>query len=140
MNPTPTDRLNSGLVAFARSVFPGFDYHARYPGAVVQQVGQTIDFQPDDPRIPGMSGIEIDLGVPGVTVTVLPKTRCMVGWKGGDPSMPFVDIWQAGGQVTELDIVATLIKLNGGSFPVARAMADSAGPYPIAPGNPTILA
>jgi hypothetical protein len=137
----PTDRLKDGMTRFVEGVFPQFDFFARYPARVVVQNGQALDVQPDDQRIPGLSGLQMKLGLPGVQVTVQPGARVLVGFDEGNPAAPFVELWEANGVVIEFDLAASLFKFNSGIFPVARAAGgDSAGPYPIAtPGSVAFL-
>lgn len=94
------DRLKAGLANFVLGVFPRYDYLARYPGRVVAQRGaNSFDFQPDSPSVPGVSGVPVRFGLPGVTVQLNlgSSPRCLLGFVGADPSQPFLDIWEAPG-------------------------------------------
>lgn len=133
------DRLKAGLAGFVRSLFARIDYYALYPAKVIAQNGDgTLELQTDDQRFAGMSGVPIRYGVPGITVTVSPGARVLLGFAGGDPSKPIAELWESA-SVTELDITATLIKLNGGAIPVAKegssttghqhTLSGTAGPY-----------
>lgn len=94
------DRAKAGLANFVRGVFPRFDYFARYPGTVVKQGGNnSFDFQPDSTRVPGLSGLPVRFGLPGVSVQLAlnSRPRCLLGFFGGDPTQPFLDLWEQPG-------------------------------------------
>lgn len=116
----PFDRIKSGLANFVRGVFPRIDYLGLYPATVItQNANGTLELQPDDARIPGLSGIAIRTGDPGITYTVQAGTRVLVGFANGRPDQPYAAIWEQVGAVTELDLNAGLIKLG---LPAVDAM------------------
>lgn len=91
------DRQKEALAGFVLAQLPQVDYLASYGGRVVSQGGaNAFDFQPDDPRIPGMSGIPTRLPFPGfqLTLNAGSSPRAMVGWDGGDPSKPQLRLWE----------------------------------------------
>ena len=114
-------------------VGPKFLYAGVWPGRVVSQGGDgTLEVQPDDPRIPGLTGVPIRYGLPGTKVLVPSGARCRVGFEGGDPSAPYAFGFDEDADFTEITI---------GSLPhfgVARATIDTAGPYPITGGSPRV--
>ena len=120
------DRAKAGLAAFVAAVFPRVDYLALYPATIVQQRGpNSFDVQPDNPSIPGMSGIPIWLPFPGMAVTLNAgqKPRCLVGFAEGDPTKPYVSLWaQPGAQA--LTIAATTVNLGSTSPADAVALAS----------------
>lgn len=71
------------------------DYLALYPAIAVKQTGNSIDVTPDDRRIPGLAGVPIFSGTPGVTATVPDGTRVLLGFRGGDHRQPYVALWEA---------------------------------------------
>jgi hypothetical protein len=94
------DRGKESAAAFIRAQFPREMYSRVWGGRVVAQGGSNaFDFQPDDPRIPGHSGIPLKLPFPGFSLTVDPSQspRAMLGWDGGDPSKPELRLWEAPG-------------------------------------------
>lgn len=127
------------LIALVRLAYPALDFLASYPARVVaQNADGTLELQPDDARLPGLSNVPVRYGVPGIRATVAAGARVLLGFAAGDPSKPQAELWEMA-SVTKLEITATQIVLNGGTQPIARA-GDTAGPYPIVGGNPTILA
>ena len=79
-----------------------------------QHDDDSVDVLPDDLDIrgTGMTNVPIWHGVPGVTVRVVKGSRCLFGFRGGNPQRPYVSLWQSG-SVEE-------IRFNGGTRGVAR--------------------
>ena len=69
------------------------DYSRPWVGTVTSQVGNTIDVKPDNARLPNLLGIPIRTGVPDVTAKVKSGARARVHFDDGDPSKPFVALW-----------------------------------------------
>lgn len=82
------------------------DLFALYEAQVIKQSGNTVDVQPKDSRLPGMSGVQLRHGLPAVSVTVAPGAFVLVGWDGGDPSKPYAALWGGGETLTALSIGA----------------------------------
>ena len=137
------------------------DYFAFYHARVSAQSadGSTVDVIPDDDRLPqdSMRGIELRLGLPGVTVKVQSGCYVMVGFDSGKPNLPYATLWDLGSTTLEINIQAStkvdiscgaaafsmdgltgIIKLNNGTLPIAR-VGDTAGSFPIVGGNPLVL-
>ncbi len=74
------------------------DYFTLYDAKIVAQSADntTVDIQPGDPRLPGMSKVPLRLGIPGATVQVTPGGFIRLGWDRGNPSMPYAALWQGG--------------------------------------------
>lgn len=117
-----TDRIKAPWWALLRGAFARVDYLALYRAKVVSQSGQTLDVQPDDSRIPGLSGVPILLGLPGCEVQVQPGCYVLVGWQNGDPAQPYALLWEGGASTTTITVKAQTVNLGdeGGGF-VARA-------------------
>lgn len=99
-SPTQLDRIKQPAAAFVLSQFPREMYTRTWSGKVVAQGGSNaFDFQPDDPRIPGHSGIPLKLPFPGFSLQLDPtqSPRAELGWANGDPSMPELRLWEAPG-------------------------------------------
>lgn len=97
------DRTKQAFASAVLAQVPAIDYLASYGGKVVSQGGaNAFDFQPDDPRIPDMSGIPIRLPFPGfqLTINAGASPRAMAGWDGGDPSKPQIRLWEDPGLAT----------------------------------------
>jgi hypothetical protein len=94
------DRTAQGAASFVAALSPRRLYLAQYPGVVVAQGGpDSFDFQPDDSRLPGVSGVPLRLPTPGFTVTVDPaqRPRALLAFAGGDPSRPELHLWERAG-------------------------------------------
>jgi hypothetical protein len=147
--PADLDRMKAGLAAWVRGLFARIDYLALYPSRVVSQNGDgTLELQPDDPRLPGLSNVPVRLGIPGTTVEVQAGARVLLGFEAGDPARPVATLWE-GGPLAKLTVVAASeLHLNGGTVllkdggtPVAKegsattghqhTLAGTAGPYPL---------
>lgn len=98
------DTLKESLAGFVRSVMSPVDYFALYGAKVIQQDSDlTLQLQPDDKRLPGMTKVPMRLGIPNATAKVQPGARGLVGFADGDPSKPFWGPWESA-QLTELNI------------------------------------
>ena len=103
-------------------------YHGQYTGRIVSQAADgSLDWTPDDPRLAGMTGVPIELGIPGSSVKVAPNTRCTVAFRDGSKARPFVTNWDSG--------VCLEIKIAGGQLPVAR-QGDMVQVISTPPGTP----
>lgn len=95
---------------------------------VQNPVTKLIDVTPDSDvlrdGIKGMGGLQMRHGMPGVRVTLSPKSRVMIAFDANDPSKAFAALWEEGTPVKELSIeVLTELRLgdDGATNKVARA-------------------
>lgn len=139
------DRIKAGLGNFVRGVFPRIDYLARFPGTVVAQGGaNSFDFEPDSRVIPGVSGVPVRFGLPGVSVQLAlgNKPRAMLGFAGGNPSAPFLDLWEQPGLSSLTVDPAADVNLGPAAAAVGR-VGDSTGTGTLsmlaAPSGPATL-
>lgn len=124
------DAIGGLIDRIVRAVMRGVDYYALYRARVVAQSADLLklDVQPDDARIPGMSGIELRLGIPGFKVKVAAGQHCLVGWDAGRPSLPYALLWDAGSSATEIYADAsTKIVFQGGTAKVSRVGDKTTG-------------
>ena len=91
------------------------DYAISYSAKVTGQSGNELSVLPDDPRIrgSGLSKVPMRHGIPGLTVTVAPGSKCMIQFENGDPSLPYATLWPDGSSV---------ISASFGSSNAAQAM------------------
>lgn len=90
-----TDRIKRAFESLVRHLTSRLDWLALYPASVVvQHADGTLDLQPDDARLPGVTGVPMRLGLPGVTVRVSAGARVLLGFEGGDPARPIATLWQ----------------------------------------------
>lgn len=130
------DRTSQGAAAFVLAQLPRRLYQAQWPGVVVAQGGpDSFDFQPDDPRLPGVSGVPMRLPVPGVTITVDPsqRPRAMLAFAQGDPSKPELRLWERAGlqhlalaAAASISIDAPALNLGDATAAVGR-VGDAVG-------------
>lgn len=127
---TGGDRMRDPLASLVTAALPGIDYLGKYRSKVVTQAGNAVDVEPDDPRIPPMTGVPIRHGIPGLEVTLTPPAYVLVGWHNGDPADPYAALWEGGETVI-------VLKLAGGTLGVARETdpisSATAGPFSVSP-------
>jgi hypothetical protein len=116
------DRLKAALAAFVRSVTSRLDYLALYSCKVLSQNGDgTLELQPDDARLPGLSKVPIRIGVPGVDVKVTPGAKVLLGFAGGDPRQPIAALFDKD-SLKEITVTsATKVTITGGGDVVLNA-------------------
>jgi len=102
------------VTAIIRSLVARFDFFALYPSTVVRQVGQSVEIQPDDPRVPGMKA-DLRYGLPGTTAQVAKGSRGLLGFENGDPSRPVFSLWEPG------DVVQIILGGKGNARGVVRS-------------------
>jgi uncharacterized cupin superfamily protein len=125
--------------------------------------GSTVDVTPESAHLPAMQGVPVRVGIPGAVATMHPGAVVLVGWEAADPARPYaVPAWEAGAGTIKLTLSADTrltieggevdvnagagsavninsgagasVVVNGGINGVARAIVDTAGPYPISGG------
>ncbi len=109
------DRMKESIFALVRAALPTVDYFALYRARVVQQSADlaTLELQPDDPRLPGMSEVPIKLGLPAAKVKISPGAFVLVGWEGGNPQRTHALVWETGATALQLTLEALKIELGG---------------------------
>lgn len=101
------DRLKGALEAFVRRLIAAHVYHPPYTARIVAQAGDgTLEVQPDDERLPSLTGVPLRTFVPGVELRVKPGGHVLIQFENGDPSRPVATVFD-GGAVEELKITAT---------------------------------
>lgn len=117
------DRVAAVWDALVQVALPRIDYHPLYFGKVIAwNDDQTVDVEPNDPKMPTLSNVPFRHGLPGVTMTVKPGTTVLVGFENGDPVMRFAGLWSGGEHVVKLTLNADQIFLGGedGAEPAAK--------------------
>lgn len=101
---------------------PVYDRMALYPCEVVKCAtdGSTVDVKPDADRVKPHSAVKVKTPA-GITAVVQPGARVLLGWEGGDPSKPYVSLWDSA-TVTKLVIKATNVYLGdeAGAEPLVK--------------------
>lgn len=135
------DRILGPFRSLIRAAVARVDYFALYSAVVNTDNGdETCDLTPEDSRLPSMSKVPKMYGLPGIKTTISQGAKVLLCFQNGDPSRPAIVLFGTG-SASELDINPSLIKLQGGSTPVAKegssttghthTITGTAGPYPI---------
>lgn len=122
------DRTKAGAAGFISAQFPRRLYLAEYSGRVIAQAGpNSFDFQPDDSRIPGVSGVPLKLPAPGITITVDPgqQPRALLGFADGDPAQPEIRMWESPGLAQLAVHAATLISMEAAQIKLGAAAVEA---------------
>jgi hypothetical protein len=121
------DRLKAGIEKIVRAVFgPRIDYLAPYAGTVKAQNGDgTLDVLPDDSKLPGLQGVPIDTGIPGVSFQIAVGARVLFLFVGGDPSKPRVTEWESA-SVTSVTVTSTNVIVASSSIKLGSSGAAQA--------------
>ncbi len=90
--------IRESIAAIVRQEMASIDYFTLYDAKIVSQSADltTVDIQPGDPRLPGMSKVPLRMGLPGASAQVTPGGFIRLGWDRGNPSMPYAALWQGG--------------------------------------------
>lgn len=116
------------------------DYLARYPSTVVaQDADGSLQLKPDDARLPGLTGIPIWPGLPGVSMTVPVGARVLLAFAAGDPAMPIAEMWGSGTPLTLVFDASTSIKFGDNALQGVARLGDTAGPYVITSASAKVL-
>jgi hypothetical protein len=105
------DRVKQAWVRAVGIASPRVAYQGVYRAVVVSQSGQTVDVKLDDPRLPGMAALPIQVGVPGAIVEIKSGARMLVAFENGDPAKPIALLWEKA-DASRLSLVADLIELG----------------------------
>ncbi|MGL4442657.1 MAG: hypothetical protein ACRCU1_03460 [Alsobacter sp.] len=122
------DDLAGQLGAMVRRETAGRDLERTFVARIAaQNADGTLEITLGDSAMPGLSGVPVRLGIPGVTAyQITPGIDCTMEYENGDPSKPFVSSF-ASGQALSLTVsAATLVKLDaaqveaGGQFSLVK--------------------
>jgi len=117
------------IAALVRHHTAGSLYLGQFPARVVAQNGDgSLELQPDDSRLPGMSKVPIRYGLPGVTVEVLAGARVAIEFEAGDPARPVATVWESGtvtkmviASAAEVTVNAPTVNVGGATSAVKLA-------------------
>lgn len=89
----------SAVNAFAKVARLGqhIDFSREYPCEVVtQNPDGTLQLLPDDEimKSSGLDHVPIRYGIPGIKATVSKGARCHLAFAAGDPTRPYVSVWE----------------------------------------------
>jgi hypothetical protein len=131
-----SDRLKDAWLRLTRSALPLIDYYTTYRAKVVAQSAdlKTLDVQPDDARLPGMSGIQLKLGEAAISIQLDLSVACFVqvGFEGGSPSRPFLASFEAGAKLTKIVTPAGTVEMD---FSSCNLLGDGTGAITIKGGK-----
>lgn len=112
------DRGLAGAVqALVRQEVAPLDFYAFYDAKIVKQStdGNTVDLQPSDSRLPGLSNVALRNGVAGTVCKVSPGAFVRLGWDNGDPTKPYAQTWGGGETVTSIAMAGDLVPFVKGA-------------------------
>ncbi len=104
---------STALERFIRWVMRDTVYSRVYAATVIVQTGSTVDLLPESEELSasGLQGVPVMYGAPGVEAMFPPGTKMLLIFQDGRPDRPLAICF---------DGAAILLKLGGGSSPVAR--------------------
>lgn len=137
------DRLKSAIEGIVKRLVASYAYHAPYTAKIISQGADgTLEVQPDDSRLPSLTGIPLRTFVPNVEIKVKAGGNVLIQFENGDPSRPFASLFDAGSleelklsASTKIVIDAAEVDLvSAGGLPLARQgdMVASGGTTPAA--------
>ncbi len=113
-------RTNSARSALGRAFAQRqqeIDFSREYPCKVVTQNSDgTLQLLPDDEvmRARGLDAVPIRYGLPGCSAKLKPGARCHLAFAAGDPSRPYVGLWEFAPEFVEsLTLHADRVTLGG---------------------------
>lgn len=108
------DSVKNAIAVIVRALTAKYDYHALYPAKVIAQNGDgTLELKPEDETMPGVSRVPIRVGIPGVSVTVKPSARVLMGFEAGDPQRPIATLWDTAA-VEKIEMNAAVVDMRAG--------------------------
>lgn len=91
------DPVIAGQLDLIRQETRGAGFHPQLSGKIVQQRGDgTVDVQLDDPSWPTLTSRPYLVPIPGAALDISPGDRCWVAFPGGDPTQPYVQLYESG--------------------------------------------
>lgn len=84
----------------------GVDYFGLYECKVVTQSADlsTVDITPSNAKFAGLQRVPLRLGLPGVTAQFASGAKVLLGWQGGDPSLPYACLFGGGETLLALTV------------------------------------
>lgn len=107
------DRVKGPLLALFGAADPRARYAGVFGATVVAVSGMTADVQLDDPTVPGMSALPLQVGLPAATVDFAAGAHVRVAFENRDPSKPFIDGWAHGASASRVSLPAGKVELGG---------------------------
>lgn len=107
-----TDRgAQAAIASIVRQETAGVDYFGLYECKVVSQSADlsTVDVSPlapVDKKLPGLQRVELRTET-GVKVQVSPGAKILLGWKGGNPTLPYAALGLGGDSAIAIQLAGT---------------------------------
>lgn len=125
MSAPVSDRLAAAWLALCnafmgRKAVKQVDACARYWGTVSKASGAAFDVMLDSADIASPSGLALQLGLPGCTVSGIVGLRVLVGFRDGDLTKPFAETFEQG-------IGTPTITIGTGTAHAAARETDATG-------------
>lgn len=114
------DRVKKSFFNLAKAADPRAGYGHLYGGTILSQSDDLseVDMKLDDRRLPGMAGLPLKLGIPGLKIKLrfdrgVPILGA-VGFSDSNPALPFALLVSADAPAVErITIPADLLELGG---------------------------
>ena len=114
-------RLGADLARFIRWVMRDLTFHRHYP-AIVEFVHAdgTMDVTADDEQIRGLglSALRAQAGLPGTVARGAQGARCLVGFRSGNPTRPYISAWATGAALGDISIDGGTAGVSGYGDPI----------------------
>lgn len=104
-----------------------------WPGANRGATTNQADFAPAvDPRtnaqpVPGLTGVPLRVGLPGVELELADGQQALIGYEGGDRSRPFIALWSPGGGTKRLRLTTDRLEAAAAGAPPVEHVATIEG-------------
>lgn len=99
------------LLALVTSIRSRVDYRRTYFARVLDQADGLLDVEPEARALPRRMRVPFSTGVPGISATLRPGARVVVGFRGCDPSLPYACAFDASA-ITSIHVDAELVQVR----------------------------
>lgn len=115
------DRTRGTIRRLVEASLPNDEYTTTQAGKVALQAGAKCDFIPENDTIPQMQRVPMFLGVPGLTIQLVPGARAQMGFHGRDPSKPYVLGFESGSLLSYSLTCPNITLGTSAALPIALA-------------------
>lgn len=110
-----SDRVLGPLRSIIRGATARADFFVLYSAVVNSDNGdETLDFTPEDARLPSQSKVPKMYGVPGLESTIASGSKILFGFANGDPSKPYVAMYDST-SATKVSILSAMVNIGSDS-------------------------
>jgi hypothetical protein len=124
------DRVKGPLLALLGAADPRARYAGVFGATVVAVSGMTADVRLDDPSVPGMSALSLQVGLPAATVDFAAGAHVRVAFENRDPSRAFIIGWAPGASASRVSLPAGKVELGGENLQITQGTVNGEGVDP----------